>query len=1121
MRLTPIVNHLKPPYPLWVAIPGRLVLAAMACAVAVAVFGWLLRGDLDRPLVQHDQKEKDAVKSLRDVRIDTANPPVAQVAVDYSEGSQAAWWPQGEPPVIAAAIAREAKAGTPEAERLPPVAERVGNEPLVLAGPEGIGHHGGSWYRVANGPNDVGVMAWRLSGATLVRWSPQGYPIRPHMAKSWERNDDASIWTIHLRAGHRWSDGEPFTAEDIVFWFEHDVLHYNYRPQCLQTTAGQGRVEMVDATTVRFVFPEPNGLFLEALAREHTYALPAHYLRPYHPELGDPELIEAKRIELKLKSADGVYGRLKSLNNPEMPRLWPWILRTHRTTPPYTYVRNPYFCAVDGAGNQLPYLDRVVFDVKDAKMIPIAAASGEVTFQLRNIFYKDHTLLMGNRGRNGYEVYHWYPGTRSEWTLFPCINRQVDPAQPETRWKQQLLADKRFRQALSLAIDRKDIIEAEYNEQTEPAQIDPGPDSRFHSPELYRSFTAHDPQRARDLLDAIGLTERDGEGMRTAPDGTRLTFYINVCEFTGPGPAQFVIDDWAKIGVRAVLRDRARPLFYAEKAGFDHDFTVWTAESDFTPLVSMRNFVPTNPESFYAPRYGIWYARGGLYGDPKSKETPGALAPPADHPLREAMVLYDHIRRTADPDQQQELFAQIQAIAAENVWTISICTPPPQLVVVDEDLHNVPRVALSGAAYATPANAAMETWYHADPQVAEQSFIEISRQMTEIITERGETAAVGGAVTDDGGSGWFGTVIMVLVWGSLLAALSALCVRHPFVLRRLLLMIPTLLIVSIVVFTIIQLPPGDFLSAKITELEMQGDEAALRAIETKKRIYHYNEPAITKYFRWLGLAWFTSFEAGDEGLLQGNLGYSMETDRQVNEMVGDRILLTMAITLATVIFTWVVALGIGIYSAVRQYTLTDYTFTFLAMIGMCVPNFLLAILLIYLGDVWFGVTITGLFSPEYAAMPGWSWGKLLNLLAHIWLPVVVLGVGGTAGMMRIMRGNLLDELRKPYVTTARAKGVRPTRLLMKYPVRIALNPFISGIGGLFPQLVSGSAIVAMVLALPTVGPLMLGALTNQDMYLAGSMLMVMSLLAIFGTLISDLLLLWLDPRIRMDSGGTR
>ncbi|MCD4825774.1 MAG: ABC transporter permease [Phycisphaerae bacterium] len=357
--------------------------------------------------------------------------------------------------------------------------------------------------------------------------------------------------------------------------------------------------------------------------------------------------------------------------------------------------------------------------------------------------------------------------------------------------------------------------------------------------------------------------------------------------------------------------------------------------------------------------------------------------------------------------------------------------------------------------------------------------------------------------------------------GIVVILIVLIALRHPYIARRLLIMVPTLLIISLVVFFIIQLPPGDFLTAKIMLLQQSGDEVNMEAIDDLREQFYFDDPQWKRYCRWMGVYWFTSYDKDgkffsekNEGLLQGNMGRSMETTKEVNEVVGDRILLTFLISLGTVIFTWAVAIPIGIYSAVRQYSVFDYVLTFVGFIGMCIPAFLLALILMAISGV------SGLFSAEFAAQPEWDWPKVVDLLKHIWIPVIVLGVGGTAGMIRVMRANLLDELKKPYVTTARAKGVRPIKLLFKYPVRLALNPFISGIGGLFPQLVSGGAIVAMVLSLPTVGPLMLEALFSEDMYMAGSMLMVLSLLGVFGTLVSDLLLLWLDPRIRF-KGGSR
>jgi len=332
-------------------------------------------------------------------------------------------------------------------------------------------------------------------------------------------------------------------------------------------------------------------------------------------------------------------------------------------------------------------------------------------------------------------------------------------------------------------------------------------------------------------------------------------------------------------------------------------------------------------------------------------------------------------------------------------------------------------------------------------------------------------------------------------------------------------MIPTLLIISVIVFTVIQLPPGDFITSKIIQLKASGDTISEQIINETKEQFYLNKSMPERYLRWMGFYWFTTFDSKDKGLLEGNLGRSMETGKVVNDIIGDRLILTILISLGTILFTWIIAVPIGIYSAVRQYSIGDYILTFLGFIGMCIPAFLLALLMMYFSYKFFGINITGLLSPEFAMQPEWNWPKIKDLLQHIWLPVVVLGMGGTAGMIRVMRANLLDELKKPYVVTARAKGVRPIKLLLKYPVRLALNPFISGIGGIFPQLISGGAIVAIVLSLPTVGPLMLTALMTEDMYLAGSMLMVLSLLGVIGTLVSDLLLLILDPRIRMEGGS--
>jgi len=1035
-------------------------------------------------------------------------------AVDYGEGPGAAWWPKHEAPILAELV-REGK--------LPPVAERVGPEPVVMAGVDGIGRYGGSWQRLANSYSDISTIQWRLSYPNLIRWSPLGAPLVPHLAKAWEPSPDRRSFTLWLRRGMRWSDGQPFTADDLVYWYEQEVKYFKVPPpRMLRSGAGMGRVEKVDDYCVRFCFPEPNPLFPERVASQGNnfedfsdYLTPAHYLRQFHPALGDPQLIARTMRALNLSTPVAVYRRMKHYLNPEHPRLWPWIYRSRASTPPYVFVRNPYYFAVDTEGNQLPYLDRLVLDLRSTSLLGLAASTGQVSMQDRHIRYEDHVLLTDEAKRNGYAVYDWFPATRSLFTIFPVINRAVDPARPETRWKHDLLNDRRFRQALSLAINRRDIIEAEFNGFGVPAQIDPGPDSDYYSEELFQSFTEFDPARAGQLLDQLGLTRRDGEGCRTFPDGTKMTWFLNMTDYTGNGPAQFVIDDWARVGIRCLPLYRARVMFEAENATLEHDFTVWTGESEFFPLAEPRSFVATNIWSFFAPAYGMWYQRGGLSNDPLS-HGPGAEEPPPDHPLRSEMQLLQQIETTPDVRKRRELFRRIQEINAREVWHISICTPPPQLVVVKNGFRNVPRNAIFGSIYNTPGNAGMETYFWDSPTDPAPVSAATTQAVIAVAPDAaGGSPGVGGDEAARSAGRVAGHLLRVLVLAAALLGVVLAAIRHPLIGRRLFLMIPTLLIVSIAVFVIIQLPPGDYLESRMLEYQMQGTEASLPQIEDLRRNFHLDESIVQRYLRWAGFTWFTSFDAGDAGLLQGNLGLSMEHNRSVNQIVGDRLLLTVVVTVAALLFTWAVALPAGIYSAVRQYSWGDYALTLLAFVCMSVPSFLLALVTIYLGKAWFDLDVSGLFSQEFAIVPGWSWPKVADLLKHLWLPVVVLGASGAAGLVRETRANLLDELKKPYVTTARAKGLRPLRLLVKYPLRLALIPFISSLGSLFPHLVSGGAIVAIVLNLPMVGPVMLDALQTEDAYLAGSMLMVMSLLGVVGTLVSDLLLLWLDPRIRL------
>ncbi|WP_421723598.1 ABC transporter permease [Bauldia sp.] len=324
-----------------------------------------------------------------------------------------------------------------------------------------------------------------------------------------------------------------------------------------------------------------------------------------------------------------------------------------------------------------------------------------------------------------------------------------------------------------------------------------------------------------------------------------------------------------------------------------------------------------------------------------------------------------------------------------------------------------------------------------------------------------------------------------------------------YILKRIFWMIPFLFAVSVVAFLLIQAPPGDYLTTYIAKLGESNETLDQASVDNLRQRFGLDQPLYIQYFKWVSR------------LLVGDFGMSFEWRQPVSELVWSRMMLTLCLSMAALLFTWAVAFPIGVYSAVKKYSVGDYVATTIGFIGLATPNFLLALILMYVGVVYFGTDVGGLFSDEYKNAP-WSWGKFVDLLKHLWLPVVVLGTSATASLIRIMRANLLDELEKPYVDTARAKGLSEFWLIMKYPVRVALNPFISTIGWVLPNLISGAVVTAIVLSLPTAGPLMLQALLSQDMYLAGAFVLLLSSLTVIGMLISDILLVLLDPRVKYE-----
>lgn len=324
-----------------------------------------------------------------------------------------------------------------------------------------------------------------------------------------------------------------------------------------------------------------------------------------------------------------------------------------------------------------------------------------------------------------------------------------------------------------------------------------------------------------------------------------------------------------------------------------------------------------------------------------------------------------------------------------------------------------------------------------------------------------------------------------------------------YIARRVAYMVPTLVAISLVSFVIIQLPPGDYVTTMIAQMEDDGISVDAATIAALRDRYGLDQPVYVQYWLWISNI-----------LFHGDFGHSFQWNRSVSTMLSGTLPFTIVLTISTLLFTWIIAFPIGMYSAVKQYSPGDYIATTFAFLGLAIPNFLLALGLMYIALTVFGQPVGGLFSAEYESAP-WSWAKFVDLMQHLWIPMVVLGTAGTAGLIRVLRANLLDELRKPYVVAARSRGLSEQRILLKYPLRVAVNPFLSTIGWVLPALVSGEIIVSQVLSLPTTGPLLLRALRSQDMYLAGAIILLVSVLTVIGTLLSDILLARLDPRVRL------
>jgi len=570
------------------------------------------------------------------------------------------------------------------AGELPPVEKRLPEEVLVVEPVEKVGQYGGTLHRAWLGMSDRSNYK-RLVSQRLVRFTPDVKEIIPSLATSWDISEGGKVFTFHLRKGVKWSDGHPFTADDLLFWYEDIVMNDELspvKPSWMKMGGEIGEVKKVDDYTVQFRFAKPYGLFLKYLAASQGYDLlhPKHYMKQFHPRYTPKEKLDKLTKEAGFKFWYQLFSAKNlDIGNPQRPTLNPWVVKTTPTATRFIIERNPYYWKVDPAGNQLPYIDRVVFDlVEDSEMINFKAVAGELDFQFRHIMPQNFTLLMENRDKGGYRVLQYKRDIESDCII--CLN--ITHKNPVLR---KILGDRRFRIALSYAINREEINELCYlGRAGEPRQVVPFPESEFFLKELAYAYIRYDPELANTILDGMGLAERDKEGFRLRPDGKRLALTIEFAGVFGPWAdiLELVKQYWEAVGVKTAVKMIDRSLWQTRYAANEMDVTVWTGTVGMQPFTWPRYYVPTGGQVLWAPAYQRWYESGGKRGERPTED------------VLKAIELFEQIKGTADKEKQSRLFKEILKLKAKYLWNIGTLAPAPYIGVASNKLRNVPKVAV-------------------------------------------------------------------------------------------------------------------------------------------------------------------------------------------------------------------------------------------------------------------------------------------------------------------------------------------------------------------------------------------------------------------------------------------
>ncbi len=598
--------------------------------------------------------------------------------------------------------------GLVQAGKLPPVDERLPEDVRIVTPVEEVGQYGGTWHRLAVGPSDIRTPD-RLMYNNIVRYNVDGSEVIPHVVKAWEISPDGKVFTFQLRKGMKWSDGEPYTADDLMFYFVDQLGNKELQPSfpTWLTLGGEPvKAAKVDDYTLTLSFVQPYGLFLAFLAGANgrfAALVPAHYAKQFHAAYADKAALESKTKAAGVEFWYQLYSNQVSSeaahkNNTELPVIHAWVVTVPPPKQPVVLERNPYYWSVDTAGNQLPYIDRIEhMIVENAQMVNLRAMSGEVDMQLRHITFENYPLFQENKEKGDYRILEWPRGYITDAVIYPNINHK-DPV------KRAIMEDKRFRWALSLGINRQEIIDAMYLGMAEPNQISPLPTSVHYWEEQAKNLIEYDPDRANQLLDEMGLDKRDSDGYRLMSNGERLAFIYDYAPVFGSyaDTIALLAAQWKKLGMEVTPKEVARQLHDELIANSEHEFAIWTGHAEFDPLIDPVHFLPAyRSGSKQYPAYAQWYDTRGKEGE----------EPPAGSDIRKTCDLYDQIKTTVDTEEQKRLFRQILELNKENLWCIGICTAPPEVVVVKNAFRNVPELAGSDWQLLTPGNAMTEQFF--------------------------------------------------------------------------------------------------------------------------------------------------------------------------------------------------------------------------------------------------------------------------------------------------------------------------------------------------------------------------------------------------------------------------